>query len=86
MNNQLHACQELPHGKRCDCALLASALGHDPRTITYAYCRNVLQRHWGMTCRHGERSSVAAAPTLADGWKTVGELTPVSAILVENAR
>jgi hypothetical protein len=85
MNNQLHACAELPHGARCDCALLARALGHDPRSISYEFCRNVLQRHWGMTCRHGEARTVAASPTLAEGWKTVGGLTPTSAILVENA-
>lgn len=81
-----HACGELPHGSRCDCALLAQALHLDPRTISYRYCRNVLQRHWSMTCRHGETRSVPAVPPIPRGWKPLSELTPVDAILLENTR
>lgn len=40
------------HGLHCSCRLLAAAAGTDPSVIDYAFCRNVLQKRWRMTCDH----------------------------------
>jgi hypothetical protein len=80
----LHCRKTIPHGTSCGCRLLAEALHQDPKTISYEYCCNVLQRRWHMTCGHGE-SMPAAAPSTLELWKDVGEMTPLNALLIQNA-
>lgn len=40
------------HGSRCSCRAFARALGLAESAIDFNYCRNVLQKHWGMSCDH----------------------------------
>jgi hypothetical protein len=75
----------IQHGARCSCRLLAEALRVDPKELSYEYCCSVVQRHWRMTCRHGETMPSAAAPNPLEKWKDLGEITPLNAVLVQNA-
>ena len=75
----LHDCE---HGDHCDCLLLARAVGAAPETIDFNYCRQVLQKHWGMRCNHGmhgcaTKRSYALPPH--------DSRDPVQALLVSNA-
>lgn len=81
----LHCTRTIPHGTHCDCRLLAEALPMDPRKLPYEYCRNVLQRRWRMTCRHGEVMPTVAASSGPEKWKDLGKMTPLNALLVKNA-
>lgn len=45
------------HGDKCSCQILSMAATGRPDACRYAYCRNVLQRRWGMHCNHGQLSS-----------------------------
>lgn len=40
------------HGSHCSCRALARALGLAESAIDFNYCRNVLQKHWRMSCDH----------------------------------
>lgn len=75
---------DIPHGTHCDCVLLAAAVGLGPRAISFDYCRNVLQRRWSLTCKHGEVQSAGMATILGEKWKDKGDINPVLAILVKN--
>ena len=44
--------QDCEHGDRCDCMLLARAIGEGPSAVDLNYCRQVLQKHW-RACNHG---------------------------------
>lgn len=79
------ALRTTPHGTRCNCKLLAEALHMDPRNLTYEFCRTVLQKHWKMTCRHGEILPVDEQRAFAEKWKDIGAMTPLNAMLVKNA-
>lgn len=76
---------ESSHGVVCECTVLAAALGIGPKGVSFHYCRNVLQRRWAMVCRHGEKPDRTVVAPLSEKWKDKGELTPVLAILIENA-
>jgi hypothetical protein len=75
---------DVPHGTHCDCVLLAAAVRLEPRAISYEFCRNMLQRRWSMTCKHGEVKGAAPATLLAEKWRDKGDMNPVLAILVKN--
>ena len=72
------------HAGVCECTVLAAALGIAPEGVSLHYCLNVLQRRWAMTCRHGEQPDRTVAP-MSEKWKDKRALTPVLAILIENA-
>lgn len=74
----------IEHGGRCDCELLAQAMRIDPSAISFEYCRNVLQKRWRMTCRHGHPESTPAAAWASEHWRDIGQLDPVKAILISN--
>jgi len=44
---------DVEHGDHCDCMLLAAAVGAPPSSVDFAYCHDVLQKHWRLTCNHG---------------------------------
>lgn len=52
---------QIAHHEYCSCRLLAQAMGCDPRSISFEYCRRVLQKHWQVDCRHGQSMSGPAA-------------------------
>ena len=52
---------DVDHGDMCDCMLLALAVGAPPSSVDFAYCRNVLQKHWSVTCNHGCRGHAPRA-------------------------
>lgn len=74
----------IQHGTHCDCVLLAAALGLPPGAIPFDYCRNILQRRWSMTCKHGELSDTTTPTPAIDRWKDTGDMNSVLAILVKN--
>jgi len=79
-----HAAGRIEHGTHCDCIQLAMALGLKPSVIPYFYCKNLLQRRWLMTCRHGEAAPREPAISVGEKWKDKGQMNPVMAILVSN--
>jgi len=74
--------QDCEHGDRCDCMLLARAVGAGPRSVDFHYCREVLQKHWRMRCNHGMRRA-APKQTPPSPPRDAGD--PVQALLVANA-
>ncbi len=72
------------HGTHCDCVQLAAALGLAPGAIPFFYCRNILQRRWAMTCRHGDVQE-PRTPAGTEKWKKTADMNPITAILVRNA-
>ena len=70
------------HGDHCACLVLAEAVGVNPDEITYEYCRSVLQKHWRLTCDHGQcpprRALIASAR-----WDTFGKLDTMKAMLLK---
>lgn len=73
------------HGTHCDCVQLAAALGLAPGAIPFFYCRNILQRRWTMTCRHGDVQEPQTPADASEKWKETADMNPVMAILVRNA-
>ena len=73
----------LQHGNRCSCKLLAEAVGCDPNTIQFEYCRSVLMKHWRLECNHGCQDE---EPEVNSGnkWRDIGPMDPIKAILVTN--
>jgi hypothetical protein len=84
MTKSLNFHENQGHGAKCSCQLLAQAIGADPRTISYQYCSQVLQKHWHMTCTHGEPNSALATSGSVEHWRSVGPIDPVMAILMSN--
>lgn len=76
--------QIVRHGTRCDCVLLAAALGMGAEVISFDYCRNFLQHRWAMTCKHGEVQATPTLTPLSEKWKDKGAMNHVLAILVKN--
>lgn len=72
------------HGTRCECLLLAAATHARPDAITFSYCRDVLQRRYLMTCRHGEVEPCSGGESASGKWHDFGEMDAVKAILVTN--
>lgn len=75
--------KSIEHGDRCDCKVLALAVGGDPKHIDFSYCLNVLQKRWIMECNHGckvESTRTVNASKIHD----IGPLDPVKAILISN--
>lgn len=73
----------LKHGDRCECRLLAEAVGLKPGAIGFAYCRAVLKKHWTLECNHGCPDEPPLASS-GEKWHDVGPLDPVKAILIKN--
>jgi hypothetical protein len=69
MTKSLNFHEKQGPGAQCSCQLLAQAIGTDPRTISYQYCRQVLQKHWHMTCTYGESNGVLAPSGLVERWR-----------------
>ena len=74
--------QDCDHGNRCDCMLLARAVGAGPAAVDLNYCRQVLQKHWRMTCNHGVH---VPGPKQTRELPPHGPADPLHAILVANA-
>lgn len=73
---------DVEHGDHCDCLALARAVGAPSSSIDYCYCRNVLQKHWRLSCNHGCGSHPeAATPHLPH----LDIHDPVQAALLANA-
>ena len=73
--------RDVDHGDRCDCMLLARAVGAPVSAIDLSYCRNVLQRHWHITCNHGGRPR----PARVTPWLPHLDVhDPVHAVLLAN--
>ena len=73
---------DVEHGDLCACMLLAHAVGASPSCIDFAYCHNVLQKHWRMTCNHGD------CPPLPQATPRLPPLDirdPLQAVLLANA-
>ena len=51
--------RDVDHGDRCDCMLLANAVGASAGCVDFSYCQNVLQKHWRLRCNHGCRMPAA---------------------------
>ena len=69
------------HGNRCVCRTLAIAVGGNPKSLSYNYCRTELQKRWIVECNHG----CVAAPIVVDNelkWHGIGQIDPVKAILI----
>ena len=73
----------LEHGDRCECRLLAEAVGCKPDVVQFAFCRAVLMKHWTLECNHGCPQAAASGGSV-DKWRDVGPLDPVKAILIRN--
>lgn len=72
---------DIDHGDSCDCVTLARAMGNGPETVDFMYCRQVLQKHWGVRCNHGGRvPEKRLSPQLPE--RDAND--PVQAILVAN--
>ncbi|MEK7877579.1 MAG: hypothetical protein AAB325_15480, partial [Pseudomonadota bacterium] len=74
----------VPHGSCCDCVLLAAAIGAGSNSIPFAYCLHVLQKHWRLTCRHGEILKTRDEKKASEKWRNFGEMDAVKAILISN--
>lgn len=76
------AWQDCEHGDRCDCMLLARAVGAGPTAVDFHYCRQVLQKHWRVKCNHGTR---VPSPKRTRELPPRDPAEPLQAILVANA-
>lgn len=70
------------HGNRCTCRMLAMAIGCNPKTLTYNYCRTVLQKRWFVECNHGCCNEQETASR--EAWHDLGPIDPIKAILIVN--
>ncbi len=74
----------VPHGTNCECLLLAAAIGAGPDAIPFHYCLSVLQKHWRLTCRHGETLETGKEKKVSEKWRDFGDIDAVKAILISN--
>ena len=70
------------HGNRCTCRSLAEAVGADPKTLTFNYCRSVIQRRWAVECNHCYVMADLSTRTVP-AWEVQHD-DPVKAILLIN--
>ena len=73
---------EFDHGEHCDCVILAAAVGAGPKSISFQYCRDVLQKHWLINCRHGEHAP-GETVKVSERWRDVGKIDPLKVILIK---
>ncbi len=73
--------EDVEHGDQCQCLLMASAVGALPSAVDVIYCRNVLQRHWRLTCNHGGKAAASRATPQLPPRDTQD---PVQAVLMAN--
>jgi hypothetical protein len=71
----------VPHSDGCECVLLARAVGAPPEAIDFAYCHNVLQKHWRLRCDHCPAWPVPPTPH----FPPFDLHDPVQAVLAVNA-
>jgi hypothetical protein len=45
----------------------------------------VLQKHWRLTCRHGEILETGKEKKTSEKWRNFGEMDAVKAILIRNS-
>lgn len=50
------------HGNKCSCRILSIAVTGRTDACSYAYCKNVLQHHWTMSCNHRQPPSTEKPP------------------------
>jgi hypothetical protein len=74
----------IEHGEECGCKALAGALGVDPRTLSFRYCHDVLQKHWRLVCHHGGAACPSGNPGLSRHWRGLGPVDLIKAILMSN--
>lgn len=74
---------EFDHGERCECLILAAAVGAGPKSISFNYCRDILQKHWRITCRHGEHAPAEPVKPASERWRGVGKIDPLKAFLIK---
>ena len=74
----------MAHGELCSCKVLAQAFGIDSNLLSFDYCQRVLNKHWRMTCCHGQPAGALVAAGLNERWHDVGSIDPVKAILISN--
>lgn len=74
--------RDVDHGEMCDCMLLAQAIGAPPSSVDFAYCQNVLQKHWSLRCNHGCR---IPGPRITRELPRLDTHDPVHAVLLVNA-
>lgn len=55
----------------------------DPKTLTYNYCRTVLQQRWVVECNDGCRNAPEKGAPY-EGWDDMGLIDPIKAILIIN--
>jgi len=72
------------HGPGCECLKLLALVGGDRRSMRYGFCVHVLQKHWQLTCQHGELESTPTAVRAVDRWHDLGTIDAVKAILLKN--
>ena len=73
--------RDVEHGDFCDCLLLARAVGAAASAVDLAYCQNVLQKHWRLTCNHGCRGR---PPRATPRLPRLDVHDPLQAILLAN--
>lgn len=74
--------RDVDHGDRCDCMLLAAAVGAPPSATDLLYCRQVLQKHWRISCNHGCR--LRGQPVTPKLPRQLDPHDPVHAVLLAN--
>jgi hypothetical protein len=65
--------------------LLAAATQASPDAITFSYCRDILQRRYAMTCRHGEGKPSDEKAARSEQRVGYGRMDAVKAIVLRNA-
>ena len=70
------------HGSRCSCRALARAMGLPESSIDFNYCRQVLQKHWRMSCDH---LPIIVAPAPSIQVPPHDSRDPVQVLLIANA-
>jgi hypothetical protein len=73
------------HGAGCECLKLMALVGGDRRSMRFGFCVRVLQKHWRLSCRHGEPDSAPADTRSGERWHDLGDIDAVKAILLRNA-
>ncbi len=53
--------------------------------MRFGFCVHVLQKHWRLTCQHGEPGATTEDPRTGERWHDLGDIDPVKAILLRNA-
>lgn len=72
------------HGPGCECLKLLALVGGDRRSMRFGFCVRVLQKHWRLTCQHGESESSPVAVRTSERWHDLGDIDAVKAILLKN--